>query len=422
MATIQSIRGMNDLLPEVMPHWHAFEQTARRLLRTYGYAEIRTPLLEKTDLFARSIGEVTDIVEKEMYTFVDRDGSSVTLRPENTASCVRAAIENGLLGQVQRLWYLGPMFRHERPQRGRYRQFFQLGAEVFGVAAPAADAELILLNRRMWDALGLKSVELELNSLGTPDSRRVHRELLIAYLTEHQNVLDEDAKRRLQSNPLRVLDSKNPNMQSMIEAAPKLAEHLDDESKAHFDALQDMLSRAGVDYVLNPRLVRGLDYYTKTVFEWTTTALGAQGTICGGGRYDGLVAQIGGRDTPGVGFSMGIERIIELMTQQGHAGLDESPHVFLTAVGEEPQRGVLALAERLRSALPEITMKVDAEDGSFRAKLRRADRSGAQIALLVGEQEFAANQAAVKYLRIDREQETVDVEALASTLSAALGE
>ena len=416
METIQSIRGMNDLLPEVMPHWHFFEQEARRLLRAYGYAEIRTPIVEKTELFARSIGEVTDIVEKEMYTFADRNGDSLTLRPENTASCVRAAIQNGLLSQLHRLWYIGPMFRHERPQRGRYRQFHQLGAEIFGTSDPSADAELIALNARMWRTLGITDVTLELNSLGTPASRQVHRALLIEYLRDHSGELDEDATRRLESNPLRVLDSKNPAMQALIEAAPKLADHLDDDSRDHFDALLEMLGQAGIEYVLNPRLVRGLDYYTKTVFEWTTNALGAQGTVCGGGRYDGLVSQIGGKDTPGVGFSMGIERLVELMIQQGQPGLDESPQVFLAAVGELPRRAALAMAEKLRDAHPALAMVVDADAGKFRAKLRRADRSGATVAILIGEDELAAGQATVKYLRSDAEQITVAFDDLAGHL------
>ena len=316
METIQSIRGMNDLLPDTLTYWHFFEREVKRILHSYGYAEIRTPIVEKTALFIRSIGEITDIVEKEMYTFTDRNGDSLTLRPENTAGCVRAVIQSSRVNQIHRLWYLGPMFRHERPQKGRYRQFHQLGAEVFGIADPSADAELILLNARLWRALEIDDMVLELNSLGTSECRNAHRKELIDYFQAHKEALDEDSLRRLETNPLRILDSKNPGMQEMIKAAPQLLEYLNEESKEHFGALRDTLHQAGVPYTLNPRLVRGLDYYTKTVFEWKTTKLGAQGTVCGGGRYDGLIRQFGGRDTPGVGFSLGLSGSLSLLSNK----------------------------------------------------------------------------------------------------------
>ncbi|MGK0168629.1 MAG: histidyl-tRNA synthetase [Gammaproteobacteria bacterium] len=399
---------MNDLLPSDTPYWHRFEATARRLMATYGFAEIRTPILEKTELFARSIGAVTDIVEKEMYTFEDRNGESVTLRPECTASCVRAGIEHGLFKSGPcRLWYTGPMFRHERPQKGRYRQFFQLGAEIFGIPGAHADAELILLTARFLNELGLDDVQLELNSLGTPSSRAAHKDVLVAYFRDHQEQLDEDSLRRLETNPLRILDTKNPKMQDLVETAPKLSEHLDEESAQHFDELRAILDRTGIAYVLNPRLVRGLDYYTKTVFEWTTQRLGAQGTVCGGGRYDGLVPQIGGPPTPGVGFSMGIERLVELMRDAKEPLAEQAPDAFLAAVGDNSAPAALALSEQLRDALPTLTLLVDAGEGSFRAKMKRANRSGANLALLLGADELASEQITVKTLRRTSEQCTI---------------
>lgn len=410
---------MNDLLPEDAPYWHLFEETARGLMRQYGYEEIRTPIVEKTELFARSIGEVTDIVEKEMYTFADRNGDSLTMRPECTASCVRAGIEHGLFnGSSSRLWYTGPMFRHERPQKGRYRQFYQLGAEVFGIPGPEADAELILLTARFLKAIGLSDIQLELNSLGTPESRQAHRELLVEYLRAHETELDDDSRRRMETNPLRVLDTKNPALQGIAEAAPKLSDHLDTESSEHFDALRAMLEAAGLSYVLNPRLVRGLDYYTKTVFEWTTQSLGAQGTVCGGGRYDGLVEQIGGPVTPGVGFSMGIERLVELMRLGDTPLPDESPDLFLAAVGEGTAAQALALSERIRSEVPNIKVVVDAGPGGFRGKLKRADRSKARYALILGADEIAEQRATLKPLRTNDDQTSVAWSDLASHLTA----
>nr|WP_298410542.1 histidine--tRNA ligase [uncultured Halomonas sp.] len=422
MKNIQAIRGMNDLLPEQSPLWQYFEAQIRSLMRRYGYREIRTPILEQTALFARSIGEVTDIVEKEMYTFEDRNGDSLTLRPEGTASCVRAAMENGLLhNQTQRLWYQGPMFRHERPQKGRYRQFHQVGVETFGMNGPDIDAEIILLSARLWKALGLfDHVTLELNSLGSLADRRVYREALTAYFESHFDLLDEDSRRRLTSNPLRILDSKNPAMAEMLAQAPQLLEYLDDESRAHFAALTDLLDAAGIAYVINPRLVRGLDYYSRTVFEWTTTALGSQGTVCAGGRYDGLVEQLGGKPIPAVGFAMGIERLIllletlDLVPPESQRG----PDAYLLAVGERAEREALLLGENLRDALPHLTLQVHCGGGSFKSQIKRADKSGARLALILGEDELDQGALGLKFLREERDQETLPRDAMIERLKA----
>ena len=420
MKSIQSVRGMNDVVPAAVAKWQFVEDTARALLESYGYREIRPPLLERTELFARSIGDVTDIVEKEMYTFADRNGESLTLRPECTASVVRAAIENGLLhGASPRLWYMGPMFRYEKPQKGRYRQFHQIGAEVFGMPGPQVDAELILLLARLFSALGLRNIKLELNSLGTSAARARYRDILVDYLTANADALDADSQRRLSTNPLRILDSKNPAMQALIEAAPKLMEHIEDDCKRHFDGLRANLEKAGIEYTINPRLVRGLDYYSRTVFEWTTTELGAQGTVCGGGRYDGLVEQIGGQATPGVGFSIGIERLIELREAQALEAEAQAPDLWLLALGDEARDGLHAIAEQVRDALPGIRLTVDAEAGGAKAKFRRADRSGAAFALVVGETELEASTVTLKPLR-GGEQSTVPVSALAEALRTAL--
>ena len=423
---IQAIRGMNDLLPEQSPVWQYFERQIQHLMQRYGYNEIRTPILEQTALFKRSIGEVTDIVEKEMYTFEDRNGDSLTLRPEGTASCVRAALENGLLyNQTQRLWYQGPMFRHERPQKGRYRQFHQVGVEAYGMLGPDIDFEMILLSARLWDALGLMPhVRLELNSLGSSEARAAYRDALVAYFEAHAEVLDEDSRRRLTSNPLRILDSKNPDMAEMLEAAPRLMDHLDDESRAHFEQLTAMLDAAGIDYVINPRLVRGLDYYSRTVFEWTTQALGSQGTVCAGGRYDGLVEQLGGKPTPGVGFAMGVERLIlllETLDLVPEAALSR-PDVYLTAMGDTASREAMLLGEHLRDALPEMHLQVHCGGGSFKSQIKKADKSGARIALMLGDDEIASGSVGIKFLREDREQESVAREALAARLQALLAE
>ncbi|ASK33201.1 histidine--tRNA ligase (plasmid) [Alcanivorax sp. N3-2A] len=401
---IASIRGMNDILPEQTPLWQWLEARVRAVLGAYGYQEIRTPILEQTDLFKRSIGEVTDIVEKEMYTFEDRNGDSLTLRPEGTASCVRAAEEHGLLyNQSRRLWYQGPMFRHERPQAGRYRQFHQIGVETFGMQGPDIDAEVILLTARLWKELGLADqVTLELNSLGDSDDRARYREALVAYLKEHQAGLDEDSRKRLERSPLRVLDSKDAGTREVLENAPRLADYLNDEARAHFQSLRELLERAGIEYVINPYLVRGLDYYGKTVFEWTTRALGAQGTVCAGGRYDGLVEQLGGKPTPAVGFAMGIERLI-LLIEQRNPELPAPLALYITAMGDV-QAHALALAERLRDALPGVGIQCHCGGGSFKSQMKKADRSGARFALILGEDEVAAGTVTVKPLREQSEQ------------------
>ena len=421
---IQAIRGMNDLLPSDSPRWQFFEAKVRQLMLRYGFNEIRTPIVEQTALFARSIGEVTDIVEKEMYTFDDRNSESLTLRPEGTASCVRAAMEHGLLyNQTQRLWYQGPMFRYERPQKGRYRQFHQIGIEAFGFDGPDIDAEVILLSARLWKELGLmEHVTLELNSLGSSEARAAYRDTLVAYFEQHHDVLDEDSKRRLTSNPLRILDSKNPAMAEMLDAAPQLMDHLDAESREHFEQLTKMLEAAGINYVVNPRLVRGLDYYCRTVFEWTTTALGSQGTVCAGGRYDGLVEQLGGKPTPAVGFAMGIERLIllldtlELIPEDALGGCD----VYVLPMDDSATTAAITVAEQLRGELPELRLQLHCGGGSFKSRIKKADKSAATIAILIGEDEIAAQSATVKFLRDDREQQSVSHGVLARTLRELL--
>jgi len=402
---IQSIRGMNDILPDESPAWQFIEEKLRQLMQSYDYDEIRFPIVEKTALFKRSIGEVTDIVEKEMYTFEDRNGDSLTLRPEGTAACVRAGVQNGILvNQQQRLWYLGPMFRHERPQKGRYRQFHQMGVEVFGLDGPDIDAELICMTARLWKMLGLSdSVTLQLNSLGTSESREAYRGILTDYLSANKDLLDDDSLRRLHTNPLRILDSKNPDMQAMIEAAPKLMDHLDEESNVHFSRLRAYLDSAGIAYEINTRLVRGLDYYSKTVFEWVTDKLGAQGAICAGGRYDGLVKQLGGRDTRAVGFAMGLERLISLLEQAVLEKHLKHPHAVLLMMGEKAQNSGLALTEQLRDEIAEVRILNVCGGGSFKSQMKRADKSQAQVALIIGDDELDNNQVTVKYLRADRD-------------------
>jgi len=416
---IKPVRGINDILPDQTAAWQRLEDIARDTLQAYGYREIRLPLMERTELFARSIGEVTDIVEKEMYTFEDRNGDSLSLRPEATASCVRAGITHGLFhNQQPRLWYAGPMFRYERPQKGRYRQFHQIGAEAFGLAGPDIDAELILVSARIWRRLGLQGLRLELNSLGTPTSRTAYREVLIGYFRDRYDALDEDSQRRLDQNPLRILDSKNPEMAELIAAAPRITEHLDQESEEHFSALRAMLDEAGVEYVINPRLVRGLDYYTRTVFEWTTDRLGAQGAVCSGGRYDGLVEQLGGRPTPAIGWAMGQERLVELIAVDGLAPESPVPHVYLVPLGVAAERRAQALAEELRDTLPGLRLSLHCGGGSVKARMKRADRSGAQQVLILGEEELSSGTIVVKPLRADREQETVSVADLPERLRA----
>jgi histidyl-tRNA synthetase len=377
------------------------------VLDAYGYRELRTPLVEVTELFKRSIGEVTDIVEKEMYTFQDRNGDSLTLRPEGTASCVRAGIELGLLhNQVQRIWYQGPMFRHERPQKGRFRQFNQIGVESYGLAGPDIDLETILITARIWRELGLEGLELQLNSLGTPEERAAYRDLLVEYFSAHRDQLDEDSLRRLESNPLRILDSKNPEMAALIANAPVLSDHLLEESQAHFAALTAGLDAAGLAYTVNPRLVRGLDYYTRTVFEWVTDALGAQGTVCAGGRYDGLVSQLGGRATPAVGFAMGVERLVALL-EESPPDYHEDPHLYLIPGDRADEQAAMVLAESLRDQIPGLRLLMHCGGGGFKGKFKKADRSGAANALILGERERSAQVVAVKPLRGGGEQRDV---------------
>jgi len=414
---------MPDILPEQTPVWQHIERTVADLLAAYAYREIRFPIVESTELFKRSIGEVTDIVEKEMYTFDDRNGDSLTLRPEGTAGCVRAAIQNGLINQPQRLWYTGPMFRYERPQKGRQRQFHQIGVECFGLDGPDIDAEQICMLARLWKTLGVADhVRLELNSLGSPEARSAYRALLVEYLEQHRGELDEDSERRLESNPLRILDSKNERTQQILAGAPMLHEHLDAESAAHFKRVCELLDAAGVAYVINPKLVRGLDYYCKTVFEWVTESLGAQGTVCGGGRYDGLVEQLGGQTTRGLGFAMGIERLVLLLEAAGVSVTDRaSPDVYWVLGDEDSQRWALALSERMRDAAPNLKMQLHSGGGSFKSQMKKADKSGAVVALLVGEDERNAGEVTLRYLRdSDRSQERVSADALESKLATEL--
>ena len=414
---IQAIRGMHDLLPEQAPRWQHLEDRARAVLEGYGYREMRTPLVEVTELFKRSIGEVTDIVEKEMYSFEDRGGDMLALRPEGTASCVRAAIEHGLLDQPQRIWYRGPMFRRERPQRGRYRQFHQIGVEVFGLDGPDIDLEVILLTRRLWQALELGDLRLEINSLGDSEERANYRDALVAYLEARRDSLDADSDKRLATNPLRVLDSKHPDMQSVIAAAPSLLDFLGEASRAHFESLCTGLDAAGLTYQVNPRLVRGLDYYNRTVFEWVTDALGAQGTVCAGGRYDGLVAQLGGKPTPAVGFALGVERLIELI---GDSGIESGPDAYLVAVGERAQQRALIIAEALRESMPRLRLLCHCGGGSFKSQFKKADRSGARVALVLGDDELDQGSIGIKPLRDNGEQQRVALNALPGALNGYL--
>ncbi|OGI45565.1 MAG: histidine--tRNA ligase [Candidatus Muproteobacteria bacterium RBG_16_65_34] len=410
---------MNDLLPGAVERWQHLEATVHRVLAAYGYREIRLPIVEKTELFARSIGTHTDIVEKEMYTFEDRNHESLTLRPEGTAGCVRAGIENGLLhNQVQRLWYGGPMFRHERPQKGRYRQFHQIGVEAFGMEGPDVDAELILMNARLWRALGIDELVLQLNSLGTPQARAAYREQLVRYLESRRDELDEDSRQRLAKNPLRVLDGKNPAMQEVIAGAPSLLDHLDEASRRHFEGVRATLDAAGVRYAINPRLVRGLDYYTRTVFEWTSERLGAQSAVCAGGRYDGLVEQLGGKSAPAAGFALGLERLAELLSVPAAVAAEASPQVYLALPGSDAERPGLLLAERLRDG--GLRVECHCGGGGLKAQLKRADRSGARFALLLGDEELAKHCVAVKDLRTDAPQHLVAQDAAADYLKQRL--
>lgn len=420
---IQPVRGMNDVLPDEEALWERVESAAAALFKAYGYQRIRIPVLEKTELFSRSIGELTDIVEKEMYTFTDRNGDSVTLRPEATAGVVRAGLSNGLLhNQAHKLWCSGPMFRREKPQKGRYRQFHQLSAEALGYADPEVDAELIAMSARLWRELGIDGTSLELNSLGTPQSRVTYKRALVDYFSRFKADLDADSVRRLERNPMRILDSKNPAMQALIAEAPVLAEHLDDESRRHFERVQQLIADAGIEFVINPRLVRGLDYYTRTVFEWSSGRIGAQGAICSGGRYDGLVAQLGGRDTPGVGWGLGVERVVELMRVEGVDGPTGGLDVYVVSAGEEARLASFSAAERLRSELPGLQLRLGIVSAGVKAQMRRAGRSGARYALIVGDEELAQGKFSIKALREDQPQRLLAFDELSAMLAEAVDE
>ncbi len=401
---IQAVRGMQDILPAHKANFRVIEDAARSVLDAYGYAEIGLPVIEQTNLFKRLVGEHTDIVEKEMYTFDDRNDESLTLRPEGTAGCVRYAEDNGLLfNQVQRLWYTGPMFRYERPQKGRYRQFDQIGVECFGMAGPDIDAELLLLNARLWRSLGLADdIRLEMNSLGNAEARGRFRDALVDYLEAYKADLDEDSQRRLSTNPLRILDSKSAKTQDLLTEAPRLADYLDDESISHFETLQALLADSGIDFVVNPNIVRGLDYYNRTVFEWITDTLGAQGTVCGGGRYDTLVEQLGGKPTPGVGFAMGLDRLALMLAAKREE--EARADVYVVSVGEAPRRAAIGLAERLRDGLPDVAIMAHCGDGKMKAQMKKADASGAGLAVILGEDELAAGLVSIKPLRGGSEQ------------------
>lgn len=414
---------MNDLLPADSALWQYLEATVSDVLSRYGYGEIRFPILEQTELFKRSIGEVTDIVEKEMYTFDDRNGESLTLRPEGTASCVRACLQNGLLDnqQVQRLWYTGPMFRYEKPQKGRLRQFHQIGVESFGVASADVDAEVIMITARLWQQLGIQeALTLELNSIGSSEARALYRQQLVTYLQQHFEQLDEDSQRRMDSNPLRILDSKNRATQTLLDGAPSLDDYIDEESRAHFERLKQLLDSAGISYTVNPRLVRGLDYYNKTVFEWVTDQLGAQGTVCAGGRYDGLVEQLGGKPVAAVGFAMGIERLCLLLQELAKVPAAKPLDVYMVVAGEQAELAASALAEQLRSELPSIKLQLHCGGGSFKSQFKKADKSGASIALVLGDDEAAKGMINIKWLRVEREQQTLEQSQLAALLAQEL--
>ncbi|MCP1647031.1 histidine--tRNA ligase [Pseudomonas sp. GD04087] len=423
--SLQAIRGMNDILPDQTPAWRYLERTFAGLLDSYGYSEIRLPILEFTELFARGIGEGTDVVDKEMYTFLDRNGESLTMRPEGTAGCVRAVLEHGLSGggQVQKLWYTGPMFRYEKPQKGRYRQFHQIGVEVFNLPGPDIDAELIILTWRLWQKLGMAdAVTLQLNTLGSSEARARYRDDLVAYLQERFEQLDEDSQRRMTTNPLRILDSKVESTQALLVGAPSLHDYLDEESIAHFEGLKARLDAVGLRYEINQKLVRGLDYYCRTAFEWVTDKLGAQGTVCGGGRYDGLVSQFGGKPTPGVGFAMGVERLVLLLDTLGvvPAELNRPADLYVCAFGEPAELAALALAEKLREAIPGLRLLVNAGAGSFKSQFKKADKSGAQFAMILGDDELANRVVGFKPLRGEGEQQNIAWDALPEHLAACL--
>ncbi|MGI3038212.1 histidine--tRNA ligase [Vibrio diabolicus] len=419
--TIQAIRGMNDCLPTQSPLWQKLENTVKNVISAYGYNEVRMPIVEETNLFSRAVGEETDVVSKEMYTFDDRNGDSLTLRPEGTAGCVRSCIQNSLINRdEQRLWYMGPMFRHERPQKGRYRQFHQCGVEVFGLNGPDVDAELIMMTARLWRELGINEhVRLELNSIGSQEDRADYRTALVAFLEQHINVLDEDCKRRMHTNPLRVLDTKNPDVQAILGDAPRLSDYLGEESKAHFAGLCELLDAAGIEYTVNERLVRGLDYYNRTVFEWITESLGAQGTVCGGGRYDGLVEQLGGKPTPAVGFAMGLERLVLMLETLELTDVRRSVDVYVVTAGEGTMMAGMKLAEQLRESIPGVRVMNHFGGGNFKKQFKRADKVGAVIALVLGENEVADNTVVLKDLA-GGEQETYNQAEVAEKIAALI--
>ncbi|EJE4554747.1 histidine--tRNA ligase [Vibrio parahaemolyticus] len=419
--TIQAIRGMNDCLPTQSPLWQKLENTVKNVISAYGYNEVRMPIVEETNLFSRAVGEETDVVSKEMYTFDDRNGDSLTLRPEGTAGCVRSCIQNSLINRdEQRLWYMGPMFRHERPQKGRYRQFHQCGVEVFGLNGPDVDAELIMMTARLWRELGIdKHVRLELNSIGSQEDRADYRTALVAFLEQHIDVLDEDCKRRMHTNPLRVLDTKNPDIQAILGDAPRLSEYLGEESKAHFAGLCELLDAAGIEYTVNERLVRGLDYYNRTVFEWITESLGAQGTVCGGGRYDGLVEQLGGKATPAVGFAMGLERLVLMLETLELTDVRRSVDVYVVTAGEGTMMAGMKLAEQLREAISGVRVMNHFGGGNFKKQFKRADKVGAVVALVLGENEVADNTVVLKDL-VGGEQETYSQAEVAEKIAALI--
>ncbi|WP_100656406.1 histidine--tRNA ligase [Alteromonas flava] len=420
---LQAIRGMNDGLPDQLKLWQWVEARLRRVVASYGYQEIRTPIVESTDLFKRSIGEVTDIVEKEMYTFEDRNGDSLTLRPEGTASCVRAGNQHGLLyNQQQRLWYMGPMFRHERPQKGRYRQFHQFGVETFGLSGPDIDIEVIAMSARLWREFGIQdSVSLQINSLGSPEARAHYRDALVAFLRQHESALDEDSKRRLTTNPLRVLDSKNPEVQAIVQDAPRLLDYLDDASAQHFSKLCERLTDLGISFEVNPRLVRGLDYYNQTVFEWVTDALGAQGTVLAGGRYDGLVEQLGGRATPAVGFAMGLERLVLLIETLQVAKVNTAQaDVYVMPMSEDEFVYAMQVAESLRESLPNTNVQLHCGGGNMKKQFKRADKTGAAVALVIGDTEKQTQTVGFKPLRTDDAQQTIELAVLPSRVQQLL--
>ena len=422
MTEYRAVRGMVDILPEDTPRWQHIDKTLSAVLKSYGYSEIRLPIIESTALFARSIGEVTDIVEKEMYSFDDRNGDSLTLRPEGTAGCVRAAVQHNLVATPQKLWYTGPMFRYERPQKGRQRQFHQVGVEAFGIGTPDLDLELLLLSRSMWRALGIESLlTLELNSIGSADARAAYKAALVAYLEGCKEALDEDSQRRLTTNPLRILDSKNAETQALLADAPEMHSYLDDDSRADFDRLCELLQSAGLGFTINQRLVRGLDYYNKSVFEWTTTALGAQGTVCGGGRYDGMVGQFGGRETPGAGFAIGLERLsllVDTLDQKYHEAAD----LYVVVADEGAQMHAVPRIEALRQERPDLVIQMHLGGGSFKSQFKRADKSGAALALVYGESEVSGNVVTLKPLRSGGDQITVPDDELLTRIDVYLSQ